>query len=61
MNLDTNHIDEICADIKSQYDKDIAYCPLFNMTLVPEGNPPTDKAKLMSEKYMLFKEKNIAK
>lgn len=57
MPLDTKHIDEICEDIKNQYEQGVADCPLFKMTLVPEGNPPIDKAKIMSEQYALFRKK----
>lgn len=57
MPLDENHIDEICADIHRQYKDGIANCALFSMTLVPEGNPVIDKAKILCEKYQLFKEK----
>jgi len=55
--LDTDHIDEICEDIKNQYETGVATCALFKMTLVPEGNPPVNKAKILCEKYKLFKEK----
>lgn len=51
------HIDEVCEDIRYQYEAGISSCPLFSMTLVPEGNPPADKAKSLSEKYLMFKEK----
>lgn len=57
MPLDTDHIDEICEDIREQYEKGIATCALFKMTLVPEGNPPVDKAKILCEKYDLFRER----
>lgn len=57
MPLDTEHIDEICEDIKNQHDTGVADCPLFQMTLVPEGNPLVDKAKIMSEQYALFRKK----
>lgn len=57
MPLDTAHIDEICEDIKYQYNNGVASCPLFKMTLVPEGDPPVNKAEIMSRQYALFKEK----
>ena len=57
MPLDTDHLDEICEDIREQYESGVATCALFKMTLVPEGNPPVDKAKIFCEKYDLFKEK----
>lgn len=57
MMFDTEHINEICDDIKFQIENGIADCPLFNMTLVPEGNPPVDKAAAFCKKYRLFQEK----
>lgn len=60
MSLDTSHlenIDEICQDIRWQYENGVSSCPLFSMTLVPEGNPVVDKAKILTEKYMQFKER----
>ena len=57
MGLHTDHVQEICEDIKNQYESGVTSCALFNMTLVPEGNPPKDKAKFLTDKYMLFKEK----
>ena len=57
MPLDINHIDEICEDIKLQYEKGVSTCPLFKMTLVPEGNPPVNKAKSFCEQYRIFKTK----
>ncbi|MBO5338718.1 MAG: hypothetical protein J6A96_03355 [Clostridia bacterium] len=57
MPLDTDHIDEICADIKEQYETGVATCALFQMTLVPEGNPPRDKVSILCKKYSLFRDK----
>ena len=57
MPLDTAHLDEICEDIRYQYEKGIATCPLFSMTLVPEGDPPVNKAEILCAKYSLFKQK----
>ena len=31
--------------------------PMFMMQLVPEGTPPVNKAKMLSEKYVLFRDK----
>jgi len=55
MPLDTDHLEEICQDIRYQYENKIATCALFCMTLVPEGNPPMDKAGALCEKYELFR------
>ncbi len=57
MALDEEHIDEICEDIKLQYEDGVASCPLFSCTLVPEGNPPKDKATELCNIYDKFKEK----
>ena len=45
MPLDLDNIEEICDDIKYQYENGIADCALFSMSLHPEGNPAIDKAK----------------
>lgn len=57
MTYDTDHVDEICEDIKFQIENGISDCPLFSMTLVPEGNPPVDKADAFCQKYRIFQEK----
>lgn len=57
MPLDTDHIDEICEDIREQYESGVASCALFKMTLVPEGNPPVDKVGIMCEKFDLFRDR----
>lgn len=58
--LDTSHVEEICLDIKNQYKNGIADCALFSLTLVPEGTPVIDKAKIMCEKYDVFRDKLAA-
>lgn len=57
MPLDTEHLEEICQDIKAQYEEGIASCALFSMTLVPEGDPPADKVGLLCRKYVRFRER----
>ena len=57
MPLDTEHLDEICEDIRFQFENGIANYPMFMMQLVPEGTPPVNKAKMLSEKYVLFRDK----
>ena len=57
MPIDINHIDEICEDIKYQYENGIADCALFKMTLHPEGNPPAPKAEILTEGYKIIKNK----
>lgn len=56
MPLFTDHVKEICDDIERQYREGIATEVLFKMTLTPEGDPVVNKAKLLCEKYDLFKE-----
>ena len=56
MPLDTDHLEEICEDIKHQYENGTATCALFMMTLVPEGNPPVDKVGILCKKYDLFRD-----
>ena len=57
MPLDTDHLEEICRDIKEQYEAGVCSCALFSMTLVPEGNPPADKVTMLCKKYMQFQER----
>lgn len=52
---DEDHIDEICEDIKYQYENGITTCVLFWMTLVPEGNPVVDKAAKLCKVYDLYR------
>ena len=53
MSLDwmDGHLEEICQDIRRQYESGAADCALMMMTLVPEGNPPVNKAEKYCEKY----------
>lgn len=57
MPLDTENIEEICLDSKEQIQNGIADCILFEMSLVPEGNTPIDKVKILCEKYDLFRKR----
>lgn len=54
MGLYPNHLEEICQDIKEQYDTGVSTCALFCTKLVPEGNPVIDKASIAGEQYALF-------
>ena len=56
MPLFTDHVKEICDDIERQYKDGIATEALFMMNLTPEGNPAVNKAKLLCDKYQLFKD-----
>lgn len=57
MPLDINNIDNICEDIRYQFELGIVDCVLFCMSLHPEGTPAVDKAKILGDKYKLFKER----
>lgn len=55
--LDIEHVDEICEDIRQQYEKGVSSCALFCFKLVPEGAPLLDKAEIQCKKYDLFRDK----
>lgn len=57
MPLDELHIDEICEDIKNQYEMGTATMALFCIRLVPEGDPLIPKAEQQCEVYAKFKAK----
>lgn len=56
MPLDELHFDEICEDIRDQYKRGISSCPMFKLTLVPEGNPVWDKVGPACRLYRRFKD-----
>ncbi len=55
MPMNVKHVEETCQDIKEQYENNIADLALFSMSLVPEGNPVTDKAEKFCKIYDLFR------
>ncbi len=57
MILDTDHLEEICQDIKYQYENNICDLALFCMTLSPEGTPAVDKASILCAKYDAFRDR----
>ncbi len=57
MILDEMHLEEICQDIKEQYENEVAECVLFMFQLVPEGIPYVNKAQILGEKYQLFRDR----
>ncbi len=57
VDADLKHLEEICADIKKQYDDGVANCALFYVKLVPEGDPAIDKASLFAERYIPFRDR----
>ena len=55
--LHTDDLDRICDDIVELVRSGVINLPLFNMTLVPEGNPPVDKARELTDRFLLFQER----
>lgn len=58
MPLNDSHFEEVVADIKDQYMRGVTTCPMFIMTLVPEGDECSawDKVGPMCEKYERFRD-----
>ena len=57
MPLHVEHLEEICQDIKEQYERGVATCALFFCKLVPEGKPLINKAAIFGEQYVLFRDR----
>lgn len=57
MALDLEHINEICNDIKYQYEIGIANLALFLFKIVPEGNPIIDKVSDLADAYIKFRDR----
>ncbi len=57
MPLDVELVDEICEDIKQQYENGVSNCALMCLKLVPEGEPLIDKAEQQCEKFDIFRQK----
>lgn len=57
MPLQADHVDEICEDIKKQYETGVSTCALFCFKLVPEGVPAIDKARQQGELYKRFRDR----
>ena len=55
--LEVENLDRICDDIVQLVRTGISNVPLFNMTLVPEGDPPVDKARVLTDRFLLFQER----
>ena len=54
--LAEDHFEERVADIIGQYRRRITTCPLFLMTLIPEGDPVIDKATEFCRIYARYRE-----
>ena len=57
MPLYEDHVEEVCNDIKKQYEQGIASLALFSMTLVPEGDPPVDKVSEYCRIYDMYRDR----
>ena len=57
MPLFQDRVEEICADIKEQYESGVSTCALFCVKLVPEGVPAIDKARAQGEIYKIFSDR----
>ena len=57
MPLFEDRVEEVCADIKAQYENGTATCALFCVKLVPEGIPAIDKARQQGEIYKKFSDR----
>ncbi len=57
MAFKTDHVEEICQDIKNQYESGAADLALFVFKLVPEGDPVIPKAEQQVEKYIIFRDR----
>lgn len=57
MPLFPDHLEEVCADIQQQYETGVATLALFEMTLVPEGDPVIDKAGILCAQYVPFRDR----
>lgn len=57
MPLNTDHLEEICQDIRSMIADGVITCPLFMFKLVPEGNPCFDKAAILAPQFILFRDR----
>ncbi len=55
LNVPDDQILTVCEDIKQQYLLGISSCPLFSMSLVPEGKTPLDKVDKTIVEYKKFK------
>ena len=55
--LEVENLERICDDIVELVRSGVINLPLFNMTLVPEGDPPVDKAGELTERFMRFQER----
>lgn len=57
MALDSQHVEEICQDIKEQYETGVSDLALFMFKLVPEGTPVIPKAEQQTSVYVKFRDR----
>lgn len=56
MPLAEDHFEERVADLIDQYKRRITSCPLFVMTLIPEGDPVINKAERFARIYARYRD-----
>ncbi len=56
MPLEEGHFEEVCEDIRDQYRRGVSSCPMFKLTLVPEGTPVWDKVGPACKLYRRYRE-----
>ena len=56
MPLAEDHFEERVADLVDQYRRRITSCPLFVMTLIPEGDPVIDKAEAFCRIFARYRD-----
>ncbi len=54
---DTDHLEEICEDIRLQQESGVSTCAMFSMSLAPEGKDPMAKVLTLLARYDKFREK----
>ncbi len=57
MNLDSDHVDEICEDIIAQQRDGVSTHAMFIMKFFPDSTPPVNKAEKQCAVYDMFREK----
>ena len=56
MPLKEENFEAVCEDIRDQYRRGVSSCPMFSLTLVPEGTPVWDKVGPACKIYRKYRE-----
>ena len=54
--LNENDFDQVCNNVREQYERGVSTMPLFKMSLVPEGNPVWNKAEKQCKLYARYRD-----